>query len=96
MRVIYYDVDKKKLGQIKKKTKYVLLSNDIKILQECYNFDILPIVILFNGAYVIDLEKNHVIIDKSISSSSFSRDLTVVKLTTFSPSLSLIIITPLA
>ena len=66
MKVVFLNIDKKSITNIKSNIKYVLISENLKNVSKYLDLDVKPILILFNGAYVIDLEKNSVIINKPI------------------------------
>lgn len=72
MRVVFLNIDKKEIVNIKSNIKYVLISENPKNVSKYLGIDIKPIVILYNGAYVIDLEKNSVIINKPIDEKSYN------------------------
>lgn len=73
MRVIFANVDKKNIKKFDEDTKYVLISESKDILKEYVNLKIKPVVILYNGSYVVDLENNSVIIKKPIDELSFNK-----------------------
>ena len=73
MKVTMLNVDKKHIKNINNNTKYVLISNDYKNVLEYLNLSIKPILILYNGSYVIDLENNSVIINKPIDMVSLNK-----------------------
>ena len=60
-RVIFWDIDKNNINKFDKDTKYVLITKDNYNVVNNDAFDIKPIVIKYNGAFIIDLEKNKVI-----------------------------------
>ncbi|MBR1416228.1 MAG: HAD hydrolase family protein [Bacilli bacterium] len=70
MRVVFLNIDKKLDTIIEKDVKYVLITDDVNKLKKFENLDIKPIVALYNGSYVVDLEKNNVIIDIPIDEKS--------------------------
>lgn len=68
MKVCFLDIDKKKLKNIKEDTRYVIITNnDLDNINEYNIFEFKPIIIAYNGSYVIDLANNSVIIKKPIS-----------------------------
>lgn len=70
MRIVFVNLDKKEKISIENNTKYVLISSDIEKIKDYKKLSIKPIVILYNGSYVIDLDKNSVIIDEPIDKRS--------------------------
>lgn len=70
-KVIFYNIDDKKLNKIDKDAKYVLFTsknhNDIDISM----FKIKPLIVSFNGTYAIDKENNKVIINEKIDMNEF-------------------------
>lgn len=73
MKVIFIDVDKNSFINELDDIKYVVISNSLTKIEKYNDMKIKPIVVLFNGAYVIDLENNNVIIDKSISNLAMNK-----------------------
>ena len=73
MKVTIINLEKKQFKTIDNNTKYVLISNSYNNIGEYLNLKIKPILILYNGAYVIDLENNSVIINKSINVNSLDK-----------------------
>lgn len=73
MKIVFVNIDKEKLTNISKNTRYVIIASDEKGLNDIKELDIKPIVILYNGAYVVDLENNNVIIEKPIDNCSFNK-----------------------
>ena len=73
MRVIFANVDKKNIKKFDDNIKYVLISEDKDTLSDYENLKIKPIVILYNGSYVVDLQSNSVIIKKPIDENSFNK-----------------------
>ena len=76
MRIVFVNLDKKDRPNIDKDTKYVLITNDFKKIEDYKKLSIKPIVILYNGSYVVDLEKNSVIIDEPIDKRSYNKIIT--------------------
>lgn len=70
MRVIFVNIDKKNIKKLDDNIKYVLITENKDNLDKYLSLKIKPIVILYNGSYVIDLERNNVIINKSIDEKS--------------------------
>jgi len=54
-------------------TKYIIISNNIIDMKKYQDYKVKPILILFDGSYVIDLDKNNVIIDNYINKLSVSK-----------------------
>lgn len=79
MKVVFIDLDKNSFINEKENIKYVVISDNPKKLEKCNNMELKPIVVLFNGAYVVDLENNNVIIDKSISKKAINKILNYSK-----------------
>ena len=73
MKVVFLNADKKSVTNIKPNIKYVLISENFKNISKYLETNIKPILILFNGAYVIDLEKNSVIINKPIDELCYQK-----------------------
>ncbi len=72
MKITMVNLDKKIIKKVNNDTKYILISNSYKNVDMYLNLSIKPILILYNGSYVIDLENNSVIINKSIDISSIN------------------------
>lgn len=78
MKVTFVNIDKKGIKKFSKNTKYVLITNYIDKINKYNDLTIKPIIILYNGSYVIDLENNNVIIDKSLDEKTFNNILNYV------------------
>ena len=72
MKVTIVNLEKKKIISIDNETKYILITNNYKDVKEYLNLKIKPVLILYSGAYVIDLENNNVIINKSVDINSLN------------------------
>lgn len=73
MKVLFVNIDKRSINKLEENIKYVLITENKDNLRNYLNLKIKPIIILYNGAYVIDLEKNSVIIKKSIDEKSCNK-----------------------
>lgn len=73
MKITIINLEKKQFKTIDNNTKYVLISNSYNNIGDYLDLKIKPILILYNGAYVIDLENNSVIINKSININSLDK-----------------------
>lgn len=73
MNVVFIDVDKNKFISEDENIKYIVISNKFDEIEKYNNMKIKPIMVLFNGSYVIDLENNNVIIDKYISQMALDK-----------------------
>lgn len=73
MKITMINLDKKRLKQINNDTKYILITNSYDKVSDYLNLSIKPILILYGGSYVVDLENNSVIINKSIDVSSLNK-----------------------
>ena len=73
MKVIFANIDQRSINKYDENIKYVLISDNKDHLKEYLNFKIKPIVILYNGSYVVDLENNSVIIKRPIDELSFNK-----------------------
>ena len=73
MRVFFANVDKKDLNSFNDNIKYVLITENQNEIKKYLSLKIKPIIILYDGSYVVDLENNNVIIDKSIDERSYSK-----------------------
>ena len=60
-KVIFWDIDKKKISKIEKDTKYILITKDNYNVLNTSLFDINPIIVKYNGSLIIDLENNKII-----------------------------------
>ena len=65
-KVIFQNIDKKKIDKIEEDCKYVILTSGSYEEVDVSEFKIKPIVLAYNGSYGIDLENNKVIINESI------------------------------
>ena len=65
-KVIFWDIDKIKLKTIKKDYKYVLLTSKSYKDVDISEFTIKPIIVSYNGSYIIDLENNKILNNISI------------------------------
>ncbi len=72
MKVTIVNLEKKKIISIDNETKYILIANNYKDVKEYLDLKIKPVLILYSGAYVIDLENNNVIINKSVDINSLN------------------------
>ena len=54
-------------------TKYIIITNDILDISKFNNYSVKPTLIMFDGTYVIDLDKNNVIIDNCIDKKEVSK-----------------------
>ena len=73
MRVVFLNIDKKSIDCLNNNVKYVLITEDLRKINEFKKYRVKPIVILYNGTFVIDLENNHVIIEKPIDEKSTNK-----------------------
>ena len=73
MRVIFANIDKKHIKNVEENVKYVLITENSNNLKDYNDLKIKPVVILYNGSYVVDLENNSVIIKRPIDEQSFSK-----------------------
>lgn len=73
MRVIFANIDKKSIKKIDEDVKYVLISENGFNIDKYKDLKIKPVLVLYNGSYVVDLENNSVIIDKSIDKNSYKK-----------------------
>ena len=73
MKVIFANIDKKNIKKFENNIKYVLITEDKNCLEKYSNLNIKPIIILYNGSYVIDLENNSVIIKRPIDEVSCNK-----------------------
>ena len=73
MKVIFANIDKKSIKKIDDNTKYVLITDNVESLKEYTDLKNKPIVIMYNGSYVVDLENNSVIIKRPIDNNSFNK-----------------------
>ena len=69
-KVIFWDIDKKKITRVNKNTKYVILTNKSYKDIDISTFEIKPIIISYSGALIIDLENNKVINNKNINKNN--------------------------
>ena len=69
-KVIFWDIDKKRLTKINKDTKYVILTNKNYKDIDVSSFDIKPIVISFSGSLIVDLENNKIINNKVLNKNN--------------------------
>lgn len=70
MRIVFKNLVKEQHEKLDDNTKYVLITDDINKTIDYESLNIKPIVILYNGSYVVDLNNNSVIIDKPIDKRS--------------------------
>ena len=73
MKIEMINLEKKKLSNINNKTKYILISNSYNSIVDYLDLKIKPLLIMYNGSYVVDLENNRVIISKSINNSCLNK-----------------------
>lgn len=73
MKVIFANIDKKSIKTFDDNVKYVLITEEKDQLDLYSDFKIKPIIILYNGSYVVDLENNNVIIKRPIGNTSFNK-----------------------
>ena len=73
MKITIVNLEKKKIKTLDNNTKYVLITNDYTSINEYLGLKIKPILILYSGAYVVDLDNNSVIINKSINVNSLNK-----------------------
>lgn len=66
-------ITKNKDNIINNDGKYVIMTNNIDDISKYKNFEKKPILIMFDGSYVIDLDKNNVIIDNCIDEKSICK-----------------------
>ena len=66
MKIKMINLDKKEFKTINNDTKYILISNSYNSVKKYLDLKIKPILILYNGSYVVDLDNNSVIVNKSI------------------------------
>ena len=71
MRVVIANIDKNPIIKYEENIKYVLISDDICTIKKEYELQVKPIIILYNGSYVVDLENKRIIINKSIDNNNF-------------------------
>ena len=71
MKVIFANIDKKSIKNFDKNTKYVFITDNKDSLNNYESFKIKPIIILYNGSYVVDLENKNVIIKRPIDEMSY-------------------------
>lgn len=67
-KVIFWNIDKRKLNKINKNTKYVISTNNNFNLVE--QFDIKPIIVAYNGSLIIDKENNKIIKEELLNNST--------------------------
>ena len=67
-KVIFWNTNKKKLNKINKNTKYVISSNNYYNLID--EFDIKPIIIAYNGALIVDKEKNKILKEELLNKNN--------------------------
>lgn len=70
MRVLFVNIDKKNIINYEENIKYVFITENKDDFKEFNSLKIKPIIILYNGSYVIDLENNSVIIKRPIDKKS--------------------------
>ncbi len=73
MNIKIVNIEKELINEIDDNCKYIIILNNENTLDNISNYKIKPILVLYNGAYVVDLENNNVIIEKSIDLISYSK-----------------------
>ena len=73
MKVVFANIDKRNIQEFDEGIKYVLISENKDNLNQYMDLNIKPIIILYNGSYVVDLENNSVIIKRPIDEISFNK-----------------------
>ena len=73
MKVIFANLDQKSIKDYEDSIKYVLITDSKDNLKDFEKLKIKPILILYNGSYVVDLENNSVIIKRPIDEVSYNK-----------------------
>lgn len=73
MKVIFANIDQRSINNYDDNIKYVLITDNKENLKIIDKFKVKPIVIMYNGSYVVDLENNSVIIKKPIDELSYNK-----------------------
>ena len=73
MRVIFANIDKKNIINYQEDIKYVFITENKDNLKKYDDYKVKPIIILYNGSYVVDLENNSVIIKRPIDKKSCNK-----------------------
>lgn len=73
MRIIFANIDEKPINKFDDKVKYVFITDNKNSINKYTDIKIKPIVIMYNGSYVVDLENNSVIINKPIDENSCNK-----------------------